>query len=323
MAETNWPTIAVMGAGAVGCYFGGMLARAGANVTMIGRANHVNAMNEKGLFLESNRFKQYIPVSASTDLGAAAKAQVVLFCVKTLDTAETARLLEPCLASDALVVSLQNGVDNIERIRSVTSIDPIAAAVYVGAEMSAPGHVTHTARGELVIGDLGRSDHGDTARRQRLEELAGIFDRAEVPCRVSDNVAAELWAKLIINCAYNAMSALGRARYGRIAKNAHTRDLMRIIVEECVAVAHAVGVPLANLNFVETSWQLAASMPNTLSSTAQDIERGKRTEIDSLNGYVARRGRDLGIATPVNQALHALVKLLEESGAELAAESPR
>jgi len=316
MGESNWPSIAVMGAGAVGCYFGGMLARAGAPVTMIGRPHHVDAMRRSGLFLESSRFQQWVPISASTDVAAAQGARIVLFCVKTLDTAATARLLEPHLAEGGVVLSLQNGIDNIDRIRAATSIDAVAAAVYVGAEMKAPGHVKHTARGELVIGDLPNPGPSDEARRQRLEQISALFVRAQVPCRVSDNVAADLWAKLIINCAYNAMSALGRARYGRIAKNPYTRDLMRQIVEECVIVAQAAGVRLANVNFVEAAWNLAESMPGTLSSTAQDIERGKRTEIDSLNGAVAQRGSELGVATPVNQALHALVKLLEEPATE-------
>jgi 2-dehydropantoate 2-reductase len=119
---------------------------------------------------------------------------------------------------------------------------------------------------------------------------------------------------LIINCAYNPMSALTRARYGRITSNAYTRDILRHVAEEAVAVARAAGVPLDTGQMVEAVWQLAVTMSGTLSSTAQDIGRGKPTEIDALNGYVARRGAELGVATPVNQTLHALVKLLEEPG---------
>src|SRR5262245_15893132 len=130
-----------MGAGAVGCYFGGMLARAGAPVMLIGRQHHVEAMNRNGLFLESSKFQQYVPVSASTDVGAVRHAQIVLLCVKTLDTEAATRVLVPHLASGAVVISLQNGVDNIDRVRSVASIEAIAAVVYVGAEMTAPGHV--------------------------------------------------------------------------------------------------------------------------------------------------------------------------------------
>jgi 2-dehydropantoate 2-reductase len=207
-------------------------------------------------------------------------------------------------------------VDNIERIRSAAGIEAVAAAVYVGAEMTAPGCVKHTARGDLILGDLSRTGAGDDARRRRIESVAALFVRAGVPCRISDSVEADLWMKLLINCAYNAISALGRSRYGRIVKNPHTRDLMRQVVEEVVAVARAASVKLADVNLVEEAWKLADTMPGTLSSTAQDISRGKHTEIDSLNGYVARRGAELGVATPVNRTLHALVKLLEEPAPE-------
>jgi 2-dehydropantoate 2-reductase len=284
-----------------------MLARAGAPVTLIGRPQHVEAMARNGLLLESKHFREYVPVSASTDASAARGAQIVLFCVKTTDTEEAARLLAPHLANQAVVLSLQNGVDNVERIRSAAGIEAIPAAVYVAAEMAGPGHVKHNGRGDLIIGGL---------ERHRLDQFATLFVRAGVPCRVSDNVEGELWAKLIMNCAYNAASALSRARYGRIVGNPGTRELMRRATEEVIAVGRAAGVRFPDVDLVAAVNALGVAMANALSSTAQDIARGKRTEIDSLNGYVARRGAELGVAVPVNHALHALVKLLEETTTE-------
>jgi 2-dehydropantoate 2-reductase len=310
--EDKWPPIAVVGAGAVGCYFGGMLARAGAPVTLIGRRQHVEAILQNGLFLESLHFRQHIRISASTQVDAARKARVVLLSVKAPDTEDAAKCLAPHLASGAVVVSLQNGVDNVERIWSAANLDVIPAVVYVAAEMTAPGCVKHTGRGDLIIGDLSARDRNQAARQRQLEYLASLFGRGGVPCRVSETVEADLWTKLIMNCAYNAISALSRARYGRMASNPWTRQVMRQIIEEVLAVARAAGVPRMNVDLVEAGWKLAETMPDALSSTAQDIARGKHTEIDSLNGYVVRRGASLGIATPVNQALHALVKLLEE-----------
>ena len=118
---------------------------------------------------------------------------------------------------------------------------------------------------------------------------------------------------MIINCAYNAISALGRARYHRAAANPWTREVMIKVIEEAVAVARAAGVQLPEVNMVETGLKIAETMAFATSSTAQDLARGRRTEIDSLNGYLVRRGTELGVATPVNQTLHALVKLLEEA----------
>ncbi len=313
MQEEKWPRIAVMGAGAVGCYFGGMLARAGAPVTMIGRSQHVEAMSRNGIFLDSIHFQQQIPISATTEVGAAREAEIVLLCVKTLDTEDAAKSLAPHLTSGALVVSLQNGVDNVERIRAAAKIDAIPAVVYVAAEMTAPGRVKHTGRGDLIIGNLSEHTRQEDHRRHELENVSALFTRAGVPCRISENIEGELWIKLIINCAYNAISALSRARYGLVVSNPWTHELMKKVVEESLAVANAAGVRMPDIDLLAATWKLAEAMPNATSSTAQDIARGKRTEIDSLNGYVARRGAELGIATPANQTLHALVKLLEES----------
>src|SRR5207247_6798023 len=136
-------------------------------------------------------------------------ATIVLLSVKTVDTEAAAVALKPYLAEGALLVSLQNGVDNVERIRRTTGIDAVPAVVYVAVEMTGPGRVTHGGRGDLIIGELSFS----TARRESFERVAALFRNAAIPCRISDNIAAELWIKLIMNCAYNAISALGRTRY--------------------------------------------------------------------------------------------------------------
>ncbi len=308
MDSETWPKVAVLGAGAVGCYFGGMLARAGAPVTLIGRPAHVEAIRREGLFLEGLRFQERIPVAASAAVEAVHDAGLVLFCVKTLDTDAAARSLAPHLAPGAVVLSLQNGVDNVERIRAAAGLTALPVAVYVAAAMAGPGHVRHTGRGDLVLGDP------EGTRRGELPRLAALFARAGVPCAVSEDIRAELWTKMSMNCAYNAVSALGRAKYGRITHHPDAREVLRLAVAETVAVARACGVALPEAQLVEAAYRLGEAMSEALSSTAQDVHRGKRTEIDSLNGYVARRGAELGVAAPVNRTLHALVKLLEEAG---------
>jgi 2-dehydropantoate 2-reductase len=302
-----WPRFAVMGAGAVGCYFGGMLARAGATVTLIGRAKHVEAIRRNGLLIESLNFRQQIPIRATSDVNAARDADILLFCVKSYDTDEAARSLAPHLGSDALVLSLQNGVDNAERIRSAAKIGAIPAVVYVAVASSEAGRIQHSGRGDLIIGDLPGS-----AGPHDLFAVASTFERAAIPCRVSENIEADLWTKMIMNCAYNAISALGRSRYGAIVQNPCGRAVMTQVSEEAIAVAGAAGVRLPD-GMVDAVLKLAETMSGATSSTAQDIARGSRTEIDSLNGYVVRLGAQLGVAAPVNQTLHGLVKLLEES----------
>src|ERR1700676_576722 len=311
-SSEKWPRVAVVGAGAVGGYFGGMLARAGAPVVMIGRAAFVEAAKKTGLLLDTLQFKETVRVEAATELLAVRGADVVLFCVKTTDTESTARALAPRLSSSATLVSLQNGVDNAEKIRAA-GIDALSAVVYVAASVPEPARVKHVGRGDLVVGP----------RNARTENVAALFERAGVPCRMSDNIDGELWTKLIWNCALNAISALGRAKYGQIAASEDARKVVENAVNEVLAVAAAARIRLPGVEDLKAglagALQIAAPMSGAISSPGQDLIRGQRTEIDSLNGYIARRGAELGVATPVNLALYALVKLAEESN-ELAAQ---
>lgn len=288
--------VAVLGAGAVGCFFGGMLARAGHKVTLIGRPVHVEAFRKNGLHFEGLKFDERIAVEASTEPAAVRGARLVLFCVKSTDTETAAAQIAPHLDADAIVVNLQNGVDNTERIQARVKQPVIPACVYVATEMAGPGHLKHHGRGDLVIGPN--------------EQVKAWFESAGVPAVISDNIAGELWAKLVLNCAYNAISAIAQLPYGKMIEGAGVRDLMRDVVEETLAVAKASGVRMAP-DMLERTLKLAGAMPTQYSSTAQDLARGKPTEIDHLNGFVVRKGEALGIPTPANRALHALVKLIE------------
>jgi 2-dehydropantoate 2-reductase len=309
MASAGWPRVAVVGAGAVGGYFGGMLARAGVRVTLIGRPAHVAVWNRDGLFVDSVNFQERIRVEASTDIAASADADLVLFSVKSLDTEETARQLVRHVRGDALILSLQNGVDNVERIRAAAALDPIAAVVYVASSMPAPGCVKHGGRGDLLIGDLpGREK---PSREAAVANVAALFETAGVPCRVSPDIQADLWTKLITNAGLNGISAVVGATYGEVVAIPESRETIRQMVNECVAVARASGVSLPEVDFAESVLQFGERVGQVFASTAQDLERRKPTEIDALNGFVVRRGTELGVATPVNQAILALVKLRE------------
>ena len=302
-----------MGGGAVGCYYGGMLARAGSDVTLIGRAQHVDVINRDGLDFEGLQFRERVQMRASTGVAAMAGADLVLFCVKSQATEEAARLIAPHLGPQAIVIGLQNGVDNPTRIAQEVRNPVVASVVYVAAYMAGPGHLKHTGRGDLVIGNMAPSGSGASATQ--LEQIASVFVDAGVPCKISDNVEGDLWGKLLINCAYNPVSALGRARYKRLTARAEIRAVMADTVREVLAVAAAGNVRMPPGDWVEIALKLSDAMPEATSSTAQDLARGNQTEIDYLNGYVARRGAELGVPVPVNRTLHALVKLLEEPAA--------
>jgi 2-dehydropantoate 2-reductase len=296
--------IAVMGAGAVGCYYGGMLARAGHDVTLIARPLHVEAIERSGLRMQTTTFDEQVRLKASPDAGAVAGADLMLFCVKSLNTESAGAQMLPHLAAGTLVLTLQNGVDNADRLRTVLPPHAVAAAVvYVATEMAGPGHVRHHGRGELVIEPSGGS-----------EAAALALVAAGVPTQISGNVRGELWAKLILNCAYNAVSAITQLPYGKTVAGEGVKDVMKDVVAECLAVAQADGVQVAG-DVDAAIRKIAGTMPSQFSSTAQDLARGKRSEIDYLNGLIVRRGEALGIATPANRVLWSLVKLLEGKSA--------
>jgi 2-dehydropantoate 2-reductase len=303
------PAVAVVGAGAVGCWYGAMLARAGVAVTMIGRPAHVEAMRAHGLRLTSAALDERVPVRAEVDAAAAAGAGLVLVCVKSNDTEGAGAALAPHLAPGAVVLSLQNGVDNAARLQAALGAPVQPAVVYVASEMAGPGHVRHLGRGELVLPTVAPVGLGVSNA-----EIARLFGAAGVPVELSDNVPGALWIKLVLNCAYNALSALTDLPYGPLAEQPGIPETMRAAVVECVAVAEALGIVLPGDVF-EAVARIARTMPGQFSSTAQDVRRGKPSEIDHLNGYVVRTGERLGIATPVNRALHALVKVIDARAA--------
>jgi 2-dehydropantoate 2-reductase len=288
-----------MGAGAVGCYYGALLARAGHPVTLVGRAQHVEAVQRSGLRFQTASSDERIPTSASIDPAGVKGAQLVLFSVKSTDTEAAGKAMAPHLEKDAAIVTLQNGVDNAERLAATLGREVIPATVYAAVEMAGPGHVRHHGRGELVIGRSAASDG-----------IAALFRAAGVQIGVSDDVLAALWVKVILNSAYNALSAITQLPYGRLVASPGVTEVMNDVVAECLAVARAAGVPIP-ADIHDAVRRIAETMPAQLSSTAQDLSRGRKSEIDHLNGFIVRKGAALGVQTPVNRALLALVKALE------------
>jgi len=256
----SFKRIAVVGAGAVGSYFGAMLARAGHAVVLIGRAPHVEAIRRDGLQLQTKSGTQSIRLEADTGIAAVRGADLVLFCVKSPDTEAVAREMAPHLDPGALVLSLQNGVDNAATIARHVPCAVVPSVVYVATAMPAPGTVAHFGRGDLVIGAK------DAALQARLQAVVDLFASAQVPVVVSADVMGELWRKLMLNCAYNAISAIAQQPYGRMAALPEIRALMREVVQEVVAVAQADGQGLALDECLQAMEKLAPAMPAQFSS---------------------------------------------------------
>jgi 2-dehydropantoate 2-reductase len=295
--------VAIVGAGAVGCYYGGLLLRAGHDVTFIGRQPHVDAINAHGLLLDTKTFNGRLPAKAATDATVLASPDLVLVCVKSADTEQAGRSLAGRLLPETSVLSLQNGVDNAPRLAEVTGHAVIPVVVYVGSEMAGPGHVRHHGGGDLAIG-----------RSAASEALAQTLAAAGIHTTIADDIEVTLWSKLMINCAFNALSAVADISYGPMLEVDGAREVVASAVEEAVTVARACGVSISD-DIIEQILKIPAAMPNQMSSTAQDLARGKPSEIDFLNGYVVRKGAELGIPTPTNRALQVMVKLAERGKA--------
>lgn len=289
----------IMGAGAVGRYFGAMLVRSGIDTTFIGRKEFVQHAAEGGLCLRSGGWEQLIPIKASTDAAALSDADVVLFCVKSAATEAAGLAMKEHLKAGATVISFQNGFDNAERLSAVLNRPVIPAAIYVAVEATGPGEVTHHGRGDVIVGE-----------GPALPDIAEVLLSAGVPTTISPVVDAALWSKLITNCAWNALSAIAEKPYGHLDTLEGVDRVMFDVIRECEEVGRRMGVQREAVD-PKAILGLAKSMPAQFSSTAQDLMRGRRSEIDFLNGYVVRKGLELGVPVPANSVLHLVIKLLE------------
>ena len=295
-----------MGAGAVGGYMGGMLARSGVDVTLIARGAHLEAMRSNGLTIDSFRGEFRIPVQVvqSPDQ-AGSPVDIVLFCVKSYDTDQAIDALRGLMERnpDARVVCLQNGVSNEVKLAEAFGADRVlSGVVYIGAEIARPGVIRHESRGEIILGAYG------SGQERWVERLAAVFNKAEVPTEMATDVRAVKWEKFLFNCALNSMTTLTGCRLGTLMGIAETRALFRGVVLEAEAVARKEGVNLAP-DVVERVMATAERM-NIRSSMLADFEHGRPIEMDTFNGYVVQLGARHGVATPYNEALYALLKAL-------------
>jgi len=300
--------IYVLGAGAVGCYFGGMLARAHHDVTFIARPERATALNESGLQMDCKAFHETIAVKASSDLAILSDADLVLLSVKSLDTERTLAEIKSILPSKAVILSLQNGVANID-IATNIFVNPVyAAVVYVAAGMIDQRTMKHHGRGELLIGDPSNTvPQGD----QGLLEICKLFEGAKVPCSIAPQIKRDMWLKFLVNCSFNAISGIGQIAYGEMVKSPGIVKLIEEITKEFLAIAELEDVNITMSEALAANASIASTMATQVSSTAQDLARGKMTEIDFLNGYIVELGKQHGITTPYNESVHALVKMME------------
>ncbi len=300
--------IVMMGSGAMGGLFGGLLARSGEEVWLVGnRKEQIDRIRSAGLTFEEKGEPRIIPMKATLDATSVGKADVVIFFVKTYDTeaaVSDALVLEK---EDTIFLTLQNGLGNEEVIcQKVDQKKVMLGVTGHGATLLGPGHVRHAGWGKTLIGEL---DHRITDRARRI---AQTFCEAGIETEVSSNIHDHVWEKLLVNVGINALTALTGFKNGQLLDYPETSRLMKNLVAEAGEVARRKGIPLEE-DPIEKVRKVAEATKENRSSMGQDIDRRQRTEIDAINGAVVREAHLLGIPVPFNQAVTDLVKAIEKS----------
>lgn len=293
--------VAVVGAGAVGGYFGGLLAKGGADVTFIARGKHVGALRARGLTVKSWMGDFSIRVRATDDPAEVGPVDLLLFCVKSYDTESAIHQVLPMVGQQTLVLSLQNGIDNEERIACFVGREKVLAGVaYIGASILEPGIVCHQESGRIVFGEV------DGGLSRRVIELKAFFDQCNLPAEGSPEMRKVLWTKLAWNAPFNAINTLIGGPVKAIIAYPHTFELARRVTEEVVTVANALGIPLV----FEQVWEKNVTFSreyDVKTSMLQDLEAGKPLEHEALNGVIIKKAVERGLQAPYNFALYTLL----------------
>jgi 2-dehydropantoate 2-reductase len=298
--------IAVMGAGAIGSLFGGLLAEGGNDVALIARESHAKAIKQYGLKIEGVSGKHVVKVKAVTTPAHLKDAfDLILLTVKAYDTRQAVTEAQTLMGNNSVLLCLQNGLGMEEIASEIVGRDMVMRGVTTnGALVEEPGLIMHTGKGETTIGELNGKI---TERAQRIAE---VFSKAGLPTRVTDNIRGTVWTKILINAGINPFGALTGMKNGELIAIPELKELMAETVIEGTNVATKFNVKLEG-DPVSLMIKTAEMTAQNKNSMLQDIEKGKRTEIDFINGAISNLGKRKGVKTPLNNLLTHLVKGLE------------
>ncbi|PYM04889.1 MAG: 2-dehydropantoate 2-reductase [Candidatus Rokuibacteriota bacterium] len=293
--------VVVMGTGGVGGYFGAKLARSGAAVTFVARGAHLDAIRERGLTIRSAVEGEFtVRAPAVPELAGHPHADAVAFCVKSFDTESAAEAIRPVVGPETAVLSLQNGVDNEEKIDAALGTGhAVGGVAYVFAAIGEPGVITHTQGGRIVLGEM------DGEPRPRTQALLEAFTRAGIPAAIAPDIRTALWEKYLVITAQTGMTALTRKPLGVIREIPETWKMFRLLLEELAAIAAREKIALAPDIVDRLLGVVAGLKPDTTSSMHYDLTHGKRLELEALQGHAVRLGERHGIATPMLCAVYA------------------
>ena len=297
--------VTVMGSGGTGGYFGGLLARAGAEVTFVARGAHLAAIRAGGLTVRSRLVGDFtVPARATDDPAESGPADLVLFCVKSYDTESAAERLRPAVGPDTVILPVQNGIDSADRIGRVAGLEHVIGGLAgVSSVVEAPGVIEHRAGPDVI--QLGELDGPPSARAQRV---ADTLRRAGIKAQVRPDMRVALWEKFVLICGLSGLTALTRLPLGAILACAETRTLFRQAMEETETVGRAEGVSVPDGHAGRMMKFFEGSDPTIRGSLYYDLAAGRRLEIETLNGTVVQLGRKRGVPTPANFAVYAALK---------------
>jgi 2-dehydropantoate 2-reductase len=295
--------IAVMGAGGLGGFIGGVLARKGLEISFLARGQHLEAILRSGLRVESPSGNFTIkPANATADPSEVGVVDLILFCVKSYDVLEAIEMMKPMLGSQTLILPVLNGVEHIDQMRDHLGADHVLGGLaMIGSNIAEPGLVRHYALNSLEFGEI---EGGISDRCMNIQQALAndIIDIEAVA-----NVLERMWWKFASICGAGVFTVM-RGKKELVWDFPETRDLIRSALNEVVAVAHAKGIALPS-SVVDEMLAVAEGMPpHYKPSTLVDLEKGNRLEIEALNGALSRYGRQVGVATPVNDFIYACLK---------------
>jgi 2-dehydropantoate 2-reductase len=300
--------ILVMGAGAIGAYFGARLQQAGEEVVFCARGRNLEALKQHGLEVKSPRGDYHGMVQATDTPREFAPYDLILFCVKMYDLDAAAKSLEGCLAPGGAILTLQNGVESEARLAEHFGRDAVmAGCARAGVELVAPGKILHVTTGVIEFGEL---DGGETPRAVKI---ADAFRRAEIYGELVFDIFSFRWSKLLWNSAFNTVTTLTRRTVGEVLDDPEGAALIRTLMNETLAVAQADGAKLGPDRIESLLDHSRKNLRALKTSTRQDFDRAARLEYDALSGGVVRAARRLNVAVPAMESVHALLKLLDEN----------
>ena len=296
--------IAIMGSGALGGFFGGLLARSGQDVTFIARGAHLEAIRSFGLVVKSAMLGDFsVSAPATDDPREIGPVDLVLVSVKTYDLDAAAAQLSPLVGPQTAVLPIQNGIDATARIARAVSSDTVLTGVaYVLAVVDGPGVIKHIAQGRIVLGLL------NGGPGVRVDRVAQALRAAGIGCETPPDIRVPLWEKFVLLAATGGVMALTRLPFGPVRDCAETRELCRGAMQEAAAVGRARGVLLPP-NLVDRHWEMILGLrPAGTGSMLQDLKAGRRLELEALNGAVVHEGQKAGVPTPLNFAVYGALK---------------